>query len=44
MTGPDALAPLLAAPDRAAVLTDFDGTLAPVVDDPAAAVALPRRW
>jgi trehalose 6-phosphate phosphatase len=28
------LRPLRAAPDRAAVLTDFDGTLAPIVDDP----------
>jgi trehalose 6-phosphate phosphatase len=35
------LRPFLAAPDRAAVLTDFDGTLAPIVTDPAAAVALP---
>lgn len=31
------LAPFLAAPDRAGVLTDFDGTLAPIVDEPAAA-------
>ncbi|CAN5664925.1 trehalose-phosphatase [soil metagenome] len=30
----DLLAPLLAAPRRAGVLTDFDGTLAPIVDDP----------
>ena len=37
----DLLAPLRAAPERAAVLTDFDGTLAPIVLDPAAAVALP---
>jgi len=29
------------APANAAVITDFDGTLAPIVDDPAAAVALP---
>jgi trehalose 6-phosphate phosphatase len=28
-------------PAGAAVLTDFDGTLAPIVDDPSAAVALP---
>lgn len=41
MAGPDVLAPFLAAPARSAVLTDFDGTLAPVVDDPWAAVALP---
>ena len=37
----DPLAPLRAAPDRSAVLTDFDGTLAPIVLDPAAAAALP---
>ena len=41
MAGQDVLAPLLVAPHRSAVLTDFDGTLAPVVDDPVAAVALP---
>lgn len=41
MAGFDVLEPLVAAPRRAGVLTDFDGTLAPVVDDPAAAVALP---
>lgn len=29
-------------PERAGVFLDFDGTLAPVVDDPAAAVAEPR--
>ena len=34
------LQPFLDAPDRAAVVTDFDGTLAPIVDDPAEAVAL----
>jgi trehalose 6-phosphate phosphatase len=28
------LAPFLAAPDRAAVCTDFDGTLSPIVDEP----------
>ncbi len=28
-------------PDRSALLTDFDGTLSPIVDDPAAAVPLP---
>ena len=36
----DLLAPLRAAPHRSAVLTDFDGTLAPVVDDPSAARGL----
>ncbi|MGH9048683.1 MAG: trehalose-phosphatase [Acidimicrobiia bacterium] len=36
-----ALGPLAAAPDRAAVLVDFDGSLAPIVDDPTDAVALP---
>ncbi|MDQ2729901.1 MAG: trehalose-phosphatase [Actinomycetota bacterium] len=35
------LAPFLDRPQRAALLTDFDGTLAPIVDDPNAAVALP---
>lgn len=35
------LAPFLDRPRRAAILCDFDGTLAPIVDDPAAAVALP---
>ena len=38
----DVLEPLLVDPARAAVLTDFDGTLAPVVDDPWAAVGLPE--
>jgi trehalose 6-phosphate phosphatase len=37
----DLLEPLRAAPARSGVLTDFDGTLAPVVDDPAAARGLP---
>lgn len=37
----DPLDPLLADPGRAAVLTDFDGTLAPIVDDPGSAVPLP---
>ncbi len=36
-----ALEAFRAAPERAAVITDFDGTLAPIVDDPAAAVAFP---
>jgi trehalose 6-phosphate phosphatase len=33
----DALAPLRAAPGRAGILTDFDGTLSPIVDEPSAA-------
>jgi trehalose 6-phosphate phosphatase len=33
--------PFLDDPARAAVLSDFDGTLAPIVDDPAAARPLP---
>jgi trehalose 6-phosphate phosphatase len=36
-----ALGPLATAPARAAVLVDFDGSLARIVDDPAAAVVLP---
>jgi trehalose 6-phosphate phosphatase len=35
------LAPLRADPSTAAVLTDFDGTLSPIVDDPAAARPAP---
>ena len=35
------LAPFRADPDRTGVFSDFDGTLAPIVDDPAAAVPLP---
>jgi len=35
------LAPWQDAPEFAAVLTDFDGTLAPIVDDPEAAIPLP---
>jgi trehalose 6-phosphate phosphatase len=38
---PRLLAPFLEQPDNAGVITDFDGTLAPIVLDPAAAVALP---
>ncbi|MGH9279294.1 MAG: trehalose-phosphatase [Acidimicrobiales bacterium] len=34
---PAAFAPLLAEPSRSGIFTDFDGTLAPIVDDPAAA-------
>ena len=43
MTAPldDLLAPFFAAPERAAVLTDFDGTLSPIVDDPRKAEPLP---
>jgi trehalose 6-phosphate phosphatase len=36
-----AFEPLLAAPARAAVLVDFDGTLSPIVANPDAAVPLP---
>ena len=39
---PELLAPFLDRPDRAGVFTDFDGTLAPIVDDPAAARPLPE--
>jgi trehalose 6-phosphate phosphatase len=35
------LDPLLAAPDRGGVMTDFDGTLAAIVDEPTAARPLP---
>lgn len=38
---PRLLAPFLEQPDNAAVISDFDGTLAPIVLDPAAATALP---
>ena len=38
---PDPFEPFVRDPSRAAVLTDFDGTLAPIVDDPAAAAPLP---
>lgn len=46
MTGHDTadqplLDPFLEGPDRAAVLTDFDGTLSAIIDDPAAAVPVP---
>ncbi len=40
MVLPALFTPFLTQPDRCAVLTDFDGTLAPIVDDPAAAVPL----
>lgn len=35
------LRPFRDRPQRAAILSDFDGTLAPIVDDPTAAVAQP---
>lgn len=38
---PSPLRPLLTDPTRSAVLTDFDGTLAPIVDDPGSALPLP---
>ena len=41
MNLPSLLIPLRDNPGRSAVLTDFDGTLAPIVDDPATAVPLP---
>ena len=37
----DLLQPFLANPMQAGILTDFDGTLAPIVEDPTAAKALP---
>ena len=37
----DRLSPWLTHPRQAAILTDFDGTLAPIVADPAKAVPLP---
>lgn len=36
------VAAVSSAPERAAVLTDFDGTLSPIVDDPVAARPLPE--
>jgi trehalose 6-phosphate phosphatase len=41
MAVPRALQPLVDAPARAALFVDFDGSLAPIVLDPAAATALP---
>ncbi|MBV8961395.1 MAG: trehalose-phosphatase [Actinobacteria bacterium] len=41
MAVPPSLDPLVAHPDRAGVVTDFDGTLSPIVLDPAAARPLP---
>ena len=47
VTSPDPLPALLAPfrdrPDAAAVITDFDGTLSPIVDDPDAARPAARR-
>lgn len=37
----DPFAPFVAEPASAAILTDFDGTLAPIVPDPATAAPLP---
>ncbi len=37
----DALAPLLADPTAAAIIADYDGTLSPIVPDPAAARPVP---
>lgn len=37
---PAPLAPLAASPGTSGILTDFDGTLAPIVGDPAAAEPL----
>jgi len=39
---PAALTPFVHAPLRSAFITDFDGTLAPIVDDPALAAPLPE--
>jgi trehalose 6-phosphate phosphatase len=41
VSAPTPLAPLVADPATAGVVSDFDGTLAPIVDDPARARALP---
>lgn len=41
VTRPDPLAPLIAAPTETAVLSDFDGSLAAIVDDPAEAAPVP---
>jgi trehalose 6-phosphate phosphatase len=38
---PEALLPLAAQPDEAAVLVDFDGSISEIVDDPGAARVLP---
>ena len=36
LTGPDPFGPFVGDPANAGIFTDFDGTLAPIVDDPAA--------
>lgn len=41
MSDHDLLEPLVVDPGHAGVVSDFDGTLAPIVDDPARARALP---
>jgi trehalose 6-phosphate phosphatase len=41
VTLPTALLPFVAEPARAVLLIDFDGSIAPIVDDPAAARPLP---
>lgn len=41
MTLPGPLAPLVADPEGSVLLLDFDGSIAPIVDDPAAAAPLP---
>lgn len=40
-TLPDLLSPFLAEPAQAAVVTDFDGTLAPIIDEPSRSQPLP---
>jgi len=41
MTLPDVLLPFVRDASRAALLLDFDGSIAPIVDDPASATPLP---
>lgn len=41
MGTPPELAPWIDRPERGALLVDFDGSLAPIVDDPSSAVGLP---
>lgn len=41
MTRPDPVASLRANPSRSAIMVDFDGSLAPIVDDPAQSHPLP---
>ena len=41
MALPSQFRPLAGSPSSSAVLSDFDGTLAPIVDDPATSVPLP---